>query len=207
MSVFWRTEQPWPENPFCQVKSDFCDIAYIDDEYRVLTTIADQYSAAIERSQLFEDVKQLAMSDPLTGLYKRRYFFELSQHAVEHAARYSRSISVLMIDIDRFKKVNDTYGHAAGDVVLQTIARLCHSNMRKADILGRYGGEEFAIVLPETGLTEARQVADRLRRNIAALQIQTDAGLISITASLGGGGIGGCLFAGEPARPRRPGIV
>jgi len=147
--------------------------------------IGSQVAVAMENARLFEKVKELAATDVLTGLNNRRQFFLLAEVEVGRAARYQRPLTGIMLDLDRFKKVNDTYGHKVGDQVLQMIARLCLQSLREVDIIGRYGGEEFAIILPEASLAKAHEVAERLRRKIASTEIETSQGSVKVTASLG----------------------
>jgi diguanylate cyclase (GGDEF)-like protein len=99
--------------------------------------------------------------------------------------RYGRNLSCLMIDVDRFKEVNDTHGHAVGDLVLQSVAATCRLELRAGDYLGRIGGEEFAVILPETGIDEAVQVAERLRKAVAGAPAAGPAGDVGVTVSIG----------------------
>ena len=138
-----------------------------------------------ERTELFAAMQRLATMDSLTGLFNRRYFFEQGGVEILRARRFSRPLSVIMLDIDSFKGVNDTYGHAVGDQVLQDLAQLCSSQLRQADILARYGGEEFVFLLPESDLGRAGRVADRLCREVIKARFETEAGPLSISASLG----------------------
>ncbi|MEI8130885.1 MAG: GGDEF domain-containing protein [Leptolinea sp.] len=131
------------------------------------------------------EVKILAITDHLTGLFNRRHFFEIGELEVQRAHRYSRPLSAIMLDIDDFKSVNDSYGHAVGDQVLQDVAKCFRQVMRKEDVLGRYGGDEFAFLLPESDLIVAGQVAERLRVSISKNAIDTKAGPLLITVSLG----------------------
>ena len=157
------------------------------DEHRrkLYKTIGDQYSAALERARLFEGVQRLARTDSLTGLFNRRHFFAAAQQEYERTKRYRHQLSVIMIDIDHFKAVNDTYGHAVGDQVLRGIARLVVEDQRSVDVIGRIGGEEFVILLPETAPSDARNAAERLRRTIENSKFDTSAGPIGVTVSLG----------------------
>ncbi len=160
-----------------------------ENERRLLRTIGDQYSATIERARLFEDVQTLATTDPLTDLFNRRHFFALGEQVIRHARRYDRPLSAILYDIDRFKRVNDTYGHSVGDQVLRTVADRCQAVLRQPDLQARYGGEEFVILLPETGPREAQQVAERLRQHVAEPAIETDGGPVSVAISLGVAGL------------------
>ena len=159
--------------------------AYTPDHIRLMETIATQATIALENARLFEQMKQLAITDTLTGLYNRRHFFVLAENEIERALRYQKQLAMIMIDIDHFKTVNDTFGHAVGDRVLQTITGLCSQTLRKIDIMGRYGGEEFTIILPETNLDHALTAAERLRQIIESAEVATPEGAVKITASLG----------------------
>jgi diguanylate cyclase (GGDEF)-like protein len=132
-----------------------------------------------------EEVERLAITDSLTSLYNRRHLFELADRELQRSRRYRLPLSVVMVDIDEFKRVNDTYGHAIGDQVLQGVAESCRKELREVDVIGRYGGDEFVALLPETGLSAACQVAERLRKSIAERTLDTKAGRITVTVSLG----------------------
>lgn len=151
----------------------------------LLTLFAQQATIAIRNAQLFAEAQHLATIDALTGLYNRRAFFELAQREFERSRRYDHLLSLLMLDIDHFKQINDTYGHAAGDQVLRVVAYECRSLLRTLDIIGRYGGEEVIMALPETDEENARQVAERLRQHLAQTVISTDSHEVRISVSLG----------------------
>jgi diguanylate cyclase (GGDEF)-like protein len=153
--------------------------------FALFTTIAAEIAFAFENARIFARMEELATSDTLTGLYNRRQFKALAAIEFERAVRYKKSMAVVMIDIDYFKKVNDNYGHAGGDLVLQSLSDLCKRSLRKVDIMGRYGGEEFVILLPETGIMEAQKTAERLRLEIAGMLTNTPKGAVRITASFG----------------------
>ena len=128
---------------------------------------------------------ELANTDPLTGCNNRRNFMQAGDREFTKAQRYARSMSVLMLDIDHFKKINDTYGHAVGDEVLKTLAATCLATIRKADCLGRLGGEEFAVIMPETDLEGARAGAEKLREAVADVEMSANGGIIRFTTSVG----------------------
>ncbi len=129
---------------------------------------------------------ELATIDDLTQLYNRRYFFERFNQEVERAKRYQRPLSCLILDIDYFKQVNDTYGHLSGDQVLIDIAQILKNNCRQSDLVGRYGGEELIILLPETESTGAMIIADRIRERIEQHQTVDGRGeIIRVTVSMG----------------------
>jgi len=126
-----------------------------------------------------------ASIDPLTGALNRRKFSEIANIIIGQSQRYNHPLSIMMLDIDFFKKVNDTYGHANGDTVLQEFVQTCQKCIRETDILARFGGEEFLILMPETDARKAMELAERIRKNISELTISTDGGNISLTVSIG----------------------
>lgn len=156
-----------------------------ENDLSLLEAIANQAAIALENMRLFAEIERLATTDELTGLNNRRHFFELAERECTRARRKGRPIAAIMLDIDRFKPVNDTYGHKVGDEVLQTVARKLATRLRTEDILGRYGGEEFVVILPETEYTTARKIAKRLLRGIRDKPIFTTRGPINVTMSIG----------------------
>jgi len=132
-----------------------------------------------------EENRRLSITDALTGVYNRRYLMEQLQRELERAIRYGRPLSILLCDVDHFKKVNDTWGHQMGDEVLVQYAKRLRGSLRDTDWIARYGGEEFVVVLPETGLDAATLVAERCRRDIANSPLQTSDQGLPITASFG----------------------
>ncbi|HKJ26791.1 MAG TPA: diguanylate cyclase, partial [Anaerolineales bacterium] len=138
-----------------------------------------------ERVQLLEEVQQLAMQDSLTKIFNRRHFFELAQRILSQSIRYHWPVSLLIMDIDHFKSINDTYGHSVGDHVLQRFAALCAGNLRQSDIFARFGGEEFIILMPETAEKNAAMAARRLLKQIAETPIEWKDQQFSITVSIG----------------------
>lgn len=151
----------------------------------LLKSLADQVAIAISNALLFEQVHQLASTDALTGLYNRHRFFELGEREVERALRYSLPLSAMMLDIDHYKKVNDAFGHAVGDQVLSAVARMLNRHLREIDLISRYGGDEFAVLLPDTDLAYAARAAERVRLQVEGMEIMTDAGLVHVTMSCG----------------------
>jgi diguanylate cyclase (GGDEF)-like protein/PAS domain S-box-containing protein len=135
-----------------------------------------------ERKKTEEQLYQLSITDPLTNVYNRRFFMQMLKQEIERAQRTGRSFSVIMLDLDHFKSVNDRFGHAAGDLVLKTIADAVDRRIRKTDILARWGGEEFIILLPETPVDSAANLAEELRANLSSL-IMPEVG--HVTASFG----------------------
>jgi len=159
--------------------------SYSPDDAQVLQTIAAQAAIALENARLYDELQQLAITDELTGLLNRRGLFQLGQREVERARRYERPLAVLMLDLDHFKQVNDTYGHLAGDRVLRALAERCRENTRAFDLAGRYGGEEFVLLLPETTLDEAMILAERLRRSIEQTTVLHEQTPLTFTISIG----------------------
>ncbi len=139
-----------------------------------------------EKSQAEEELKHLASHDHLTGLYNHYEMKLRLSDEIERASRYNHKLSVFMLDIDRFKDVNDTYGHQTGDSVLKAFAEILESSIRNTDFAARYGGEEFVIILPETKLPKAEELAERLRKQIAdyPFQVKIDKKL-NLTTSIG----------------------
>lgn len=137
------------------------------------------------RVELERQLIEQARTDFLTGLNNRRYFFELANREIERSRRFGNPLSLLMFDVDHFKQVNDIHGHEAGDRVLKHVSGLCKSALRKIDIAGRIGGEEFAVLLPGTSGEMAWEVAERLRKAIGEAVLTLEAGKISITVSIG----------------------
>lgn len=139
-----------------------------------------------ERKLLQKELERQAHLDSLTTLNNRGYFMLLSEQELARAVRYASELTLLMLDIDNFKKINDTYGHKCGDIVLQKLAEIFQKSLREVDIIGRLGGEEFAILLPETGRNHAFEIAERLRTNIANTEIEIlDNQSIKFTVSIG----------------------
>jgi len=137
--------------------------AFDDEDIALAKAIGEQIGMAVERAKLFEEISQLAITDDLTGLYNSRHLKRVLGEESKRSIRYGRSFSFIMLDIDFFKKINDTYGHLFGDEILKETASLIKGCLRSMDILARYGGEEFAILLPETDLESALQTAERIR--------------------------------------------
>jgi diguanylate cyclase (GGDEF)-like protein len=129
--------------------------------------------------------RKLATTDYLTGIFNRGEFIARSQAQIALVKRYGHPLGAMLIDLDHFKKVNDEYGHSAGDAVLCAFAVACQQQLRETDIFGRWGGEEFTILLPETESKDCLLIADRLRETVAQLAVTTEAGTVHITISIG----------------------
>jgi len=140
---------------------------------------------AHELKKVNEQLREMAFRDGLTGLYNHRYFQELMDNELSRSRRYKKSFSVMMLDIDHFKKINDEYGHPVGDIVLKEVSKTIENTIRDSDFAARYGGEEFAVVLPETELRGAAILAERLRKAIEQLVIDTKGCRIDVTVSVG----------------------
>ena len=138
-----------------------------------------------ERKNAQEALLQLSITDPLTGIFNRRQLFVLGENAFEQAIRYEHPLSILMLDVDHFKQVNDTYGHQKGDEVLVSLANIVKEKTRKADIFGRYGGEEFMIIMPNTDQEGAFAAAEHLREEVEKISLETEKGEILVTVSVG----------------------
>lgn len=136
--------------------------------------------------RLEQELRGLASTDPLTGLANRRQFAEYGTAMLDQAKSDAQQLTVLMLDVDHFKSINDSYGHHVGDLVLGTLGRLCQSRLRTQDLIARLGGEEFAVILPGTSASEATVIAERLRAAIAATPIMVQALQINVTVSIGG---------------------
>src|SRR6267142_2411664 len=159
---------------------------YSDAEVRLALSLTQPAAMAVENARLFDEVQRLATLDGLTGTYNRRHFMELAHLAFESARRFGQPLTAVMLDVDHFKSINDEYGHHVGDQVLRTLAERCRSTLRTIDVLGRYGGEEFAILLPGTTRRNAATIlAERIRHRVAEELIHTDAGPVGVTVSVG----------------------
>ena len=142
-------------------------------------------SLYFELEKVREEINALAITDELTHTFNRRYFMKVIEHELERAKRYQHALSLIIFDIDNFKVVNDTYGHLCGDAVLQELSQACHAIIRHCDVLARFGGEEFILLLPETDQASALQVATKLCRLIAGHVIEFKGMHIQVTISAG----------------------
>lgn len=149
---------------------------------RLEYTVNELQMEMAERKVAIEELEQLATTDPLTSLYNRRKFNELLAYEVERNQRYHADLSLIMCDIDHFKKINDKFGHAAGDTALKIFSDKVTENIRDVDIFARWGGEEFMILMPNSNINSARSVAEKLRKTIEDTDTKTVA---SLTASFG----------------------
>jgi diguanylate cyclase (GGDEF)-like protein len=161
--------------------------AFTDDDRLLLRSLAAQATLALENVDLHFQVRKQAVTDELTGLANHGRFQDLLSSEIEQVRRYHHQLGLIMLDIDNFKSVNDTYGHQQGDVVLKQVARVLSDTSREADTAARYGGEELTLILPHTDLEGSYAIAERVRTEVAALRIARldGQGVLRVTASLG----------------------
>jgi diguanylate cyclase (GGDEF)-like protein/PAS domain S-box-containing protein len=155
------------------------------EDLSAISIFASQVSVSLENARLYNTIQQLAITDDLTGLYNRRGFAELGRHEIYRARRFNRPLTLIWLDIDHFKEVNDTFGHATGDEVLRKLAETLRTSTRETDLVSRLGGDEFVALLPETTQHDAIQVAERFRQAIKEIAITGPVGTAWITTSLG----------------------
>jgi diguanylate cyclase (GGDEF)-like protein len=160
--------------------------ALTDEHKQILAAMSDRIALAIHNLQLRNSLLQQAIRDPLTGLYNRRYLDETLTRELERANRSGQSLSIIIADVDHFKEINDTFGHDGGDEILRVVGKLLGSSFRTQDLVCRYGGEEFVIVLPETQLADALHRAEALRQQIKLTHVNlAGATLESLSISMG----------------------
>jgi diguanylate cyclase (GGDEF)-like protein len=150
-----------------------------------LSVLTNQFVLGMKRVLLYQRVQELAITDSLTGVFTRRYYMERFRDELERSKKYHLNFSVLMIDVDHFKAMNDKYGHLVGDVVLREVSKTVKDGTRQVDSIGRYGGEEFVILLSETDKNGARFAAERIRQAVERLRIRAYDEQISGTISIG----------------------
>ena len=155
------------------------------DLIKIGSTILKFISSGNIEAAYHEEIYRLMTTDGLTQVYNKRYFLELLEKEISRAIRYGRSLSLIMFDIDHFKQINDTYGHLAGDAVLKQLAQVIKAKIRREDIIGRYGGEEFGIILPEINKHNAIRTAEKIRRLVESTVFMFEDTLIPVTISLG----------------------
>ncbi|NEQ40085.1 MAG: diguanylate cyclase [Okeania sp. SIO3I5] len=160
-------------------------LARIRNHLLLKHTIDELKSTQIELQNVLVEVQKLANTDPLTGVLNRRSLFDFAHQEFNRVSRYGPPFSILLMDLDNFKKINDNYGHQVGDIALCTVVKSIKNAIRNVDFLGRYGGEEFMAILPETFGEEAFILAERIRKMVASNIIKTDVGNLLLTISIG----------------------
>ncbi|MFQ5794715.1 MAG: diguanylate cyclase [Candidatus Bipolaricaulia bacterium] len=140
--------------------------AFDEEDLERMTEVIDQISLAVKKVKTQEELREAAIRDPLTGSYNRRYFTEILNKELERSKRYHHPFSLLMLDIDRFKEINDRFGHVKGDEILCEVARMLEENVREVDVVVRYGGDEFLVLMPETQEPDAQDVVTRLNERL-----------------------------------------
>ena len=161
------------------------EMAAIAVDYQGMPAMLVALNDVSQRKELEAELFHQASTDSLTGIINRRYFQNQAEQEVRRSRRFARDMTVMMIDIDHFKPINDTYGHAAGDIIIQGVVKRALECLRQSDSIGRIGGEEFAVLLPETSLDAARDVAERLRAHIEARPFVIGSGVVACTVSIG----------------------
>ncbi len=157
--------------------------------------ITDRKKAEDEKTRLIKELNYLSTTDGLTGLFNRRALNDLLVYEIDRAQRYQSELSLIICDIDWFKQINDDYGHRAGDIALQAVTGALKHALRKADILGRYGGDEFMLILPETSLAGAKNLAEKIRAAIEDIKLEISEGkVIRLSTSIG---VAGCCVPAE----------
>jgi diguanylate cyclase (GGDEF)-like protein/PAS domain S-box-containing protein len=151
---------------------------------RMASALGDHVAVALQNARLYEQTRELAMTDSLTGVATRRSFFLQAEQTLELAKRNQRSISVIMADLDHFKEINDEHGHGKGDEAIRLAAVAAREVLRRSDIIGRYGGEEFAVVLPDTERTAATAIAERLRARVGETEVPGTSRTLSISVGV-----------------------
>ena len=164
------------------VEDDTPGRVWEDEEILMVKTASDQLAVAISHARLFQQVQTQAMTDELTGLFNHRYFHERLEREMKLADRNNDKVSLILLDLDHLKRINDSFGHRAGDSALRHVADMMRSTVRDVDICGRYGGEEFVVILPQCGWEDAVHVAERLREAIASQPLSR---IGQLTASFG----------------------
>ena len=158
---------------------------YHEANANLAQALADEAAITLETARLFQEVERLSTIDPLTGMFNRSYFETAAEREISLALRNQQPLAMLMLDIDHFKKVNDTYGHSIGDKVLTEVANACLENLRKTDINVRFGGEEFAVLCPNTNTDGAVNLAERIRNAVSTLTFYAGENSFRVTVSIG----------------------
>lgn len=175
-------EEFWESIAIHSIKDANGVIAHFVSVWQDITKRRKHDESELLEKEIFE--KQ-SRTDDLTGLYNRRHIFVELEREIQRAVRYKRDLAGMMIDIDNFKQINDQFGHVIGDRVLCSFSRIIEESIRTIDILGRYGGDEFLIILPETQVEEARIIAQRIQKNLNEYQKNVMSEFVNFTASIG----------------------
>jgi diguanylate cyclase (GGDEF)-like protein len=162
------------------------------EDMKFIATLSGSVLTIIDNILLYKKLSQLAITDGMTGLYNHRHFQELLKNELARSKRYGYPVGLLMIDIDHFKKFNDTYGHQVGDEVLKAVARTLRRQVRTTDAVSRYGGEEITVILPHTGLDDAGLVGEKVRQAVEVLDLPVEGKTVKITISVGVAGFPDC---------------
>jgi diguanylate cyclase (GGDEF)-like protein len=162
-----------------------CDNAFEQEDYNLLVMITSQAAIGFENVKLINQLEYLARTDALTGIYNRGYYHDVSKTIISSGKQNETHISMIMMDVDLFKILNDNHGHQVGDLMLQKTVEACKALLREKDIIGRIGGEEFSITLPDTNLKEAEKIAERIRQAIENLKVRSNGYNVQTTVSLG----------------------
>ncbi|TGM11080.1 GGDEF domain-containing protein, partial [Leptospira selangorensis] len=166
---------------------------YITKPAKEIELLARIFSALRIKS-LHDQLRETAIRDVMTNLYNRRYMEERIEQEFQRCKRHNSLLSIAMIDIDKFKSVNDTYGHEIGDQVIKQLAHELKTSFRKSDIISRFGGEEFVILFPETGIADATRILDRVRENVSKIEMKSDTDQIfhfTFSGGVAGGDLSG----------------
>jgi diguanylate cyclase (GGDEF)-like protein len=158
---------------------------FASNEVRLVRILCNQASIAVENARVYGVVEQMAVTDGLTGLFNRRYFQQALERELSRADRGGGSLALLLLDIDHFKLLNDTYGHAIGDAVLKKISDVLNETLRKGDVLARYGGEEFVVLLPQATYEGAQEFAQRVWNAVGTAKIHPAGRGHRVTVSVG----------------------
>ncbi len=161
------------------------DNYFTNDDYMICEMLLTIASVSLENISLYITTEEMARKDPLTGLFTRRVFDEKLDEEILVSARTKKPLSIIIFDIDHFKKINDNYGHQAGDEVLKKVAVTTMKNVREVDFVARYGGEEFVVILPHTSKLEAYNVAEGIRKAIKNLEFNFDNRILKVSVSIG----------------------
>ncbi|HEY9784157.1 MAG TPA: diguanylate cyclase, partial [Candidatus Obscuribacterales bacterium] len=165
----------------CMVSGDR-SAPFPEKDMHMVADLADRVAVVVSHAELFQQVERQAVTDPMTGLFNRRYFQEQFSKEIDRFQRFGHPFSYIIVDLDYLKKINDTLGHHFGDIAIKHIANVLKRSVRDVDVVARFGGEEFVVLLPETDLQNARMVAERICSAIRAKEVE---GIGTITASLG----------------------